>query len=232
MKKVAILQSNYIPWKGYFDMINKVDEFVIYDEVQYTKNDWRNRNKIKTKDGVQWLSIPVFQKKLDQRISETEVSFSKWNHKHWNTLKIAYGKAPGFKVYGPLFEKVYLGFDSSFLSDINVSLILLINEILGIKTIISNSRDYTLMGNPTEKLIGICKQAGAQTYLSGPAAADYLDIRLFQESGIELEWMSYEGYPKYHQLHGDFIHNVSVVDLIFSTGEEASKYMLSFNKWQ
>ena len=108
MKKVAILQSNYIPWKGYFDIINSVDTFIIYDEVQYTKNDWRNRNKIKTSQGTQWITIPVSQKSLDQKIFETKVSFQKWNKKHWNTIKTNYGRAENFKTYRDQLENLYL----------------------------------------------------------------------------------------------------------------------------
>src|SRR6187431_21772 len=137
-KKIAILQSNYIPWKGYFDIIGMVDEFIIYDEVQYTKNDWRNRNKIKATTGIQWITIPVYQKSLQQKISETQISNIKWGAKNWNSLKTNYSKAPHFKNYAPILEEFYLTFKKPWLSEINVTLLKLICNYLGIKTPITN----------------------------------------------------------------------------------------------
>ena len=169
-KRIAILQSNYIPWKGYFDIIGMVDEFIIYDEVQYTKNDWRNRNRIKTPSGLQWITIPVFQKSLYQKISETQVSNHKWASKNWNTLKANYGRVSNFKFYSPVFEEFYRNVKTPFLSQINVSLIRIVCDLLQIRTRITNSADYDLKGNSTEKLVGLCKQTNATHYLSGPAA--------------------------------------------------------------
>lgn len=225
MKKIAILQSNYIPWKGYFDIIGMVDEFIIYDEVQYTKNDWRNRNKIKTPNGLQWITIPVYQRHLLQRISETFTSDPKWRLKHWNTLKTNYGRAPFFKQYSPLFEEFYMNFNSSSLSEINVYLVKLICKILGIKTSITNSAAYQLSGNPTEKLVSLCVQAGGSTYLSGPAAKTYLEEDYFNEAGVQVEWMNYSNYPEYSQLYMPFEHSVSILDLLFNTGPDASTFM-------
>lgn len=224
-KKVAILQSNYIPWKGYFDIIGSVDEFIIYDEVQYTKNDWRNRNKIKTPAGVQWITIPVFQKSLKQKISETEVSNFKWGVKNWNTLKSNYGKAPYFKTYAPVLEEFYNTSKTVLLSQINVSLLNMICGMLNITTLITNSADYQLSGDPTEKLVSLCEQRGAEIYLSGPAAKSYLRQELFQQAGIGLAWMDYSGYPEYPQLYPPFEHGVSVLDLLFNVGPEAANYM-------
>ena len=141
MKKIAILQSNYIPWKGYFDLINMVDEFIFYDEVQYTKNDWRNRNKIKTPQGIQWLTIPVRQENLEQKIKDTKISDKKWNIKHWRTISQNYSKAKYFKDYKDIFEELYLTCDEEYLSEINYKFITTINEILGIKTKLRWSRD-------------------------------------------------------------------------------------------
>jgi len=229
VKKVAILQSNYIPWKGYFDIIGKVDEFIIYDEVQFTKNDWRNRNKIQTSKGLQWITIPVYQRSLNQKISETEISNSKWSIKNWNTIKTNYGKSAFFKFYAPPFEEFYRTVSSNFLSEINVTLLKLICEMLGIKTIITNSKDYVLTGDPTEKLVGLCKQTGSQTYVSGPAAKNYLQKDLFDQEKIGIEWMDYAGYPEYHQLYEPFEHGVSIIDLIFNTGPDSKLYM-KYNK--
>jgi hypothetical protein len=225
VKKIAILQSNYIPWKGYFDIIGMVDEFIIYDEVQYTKNDWRNRNKIKTPKGIQWITIPVYQRNLLQRISETVTSDPKWKQKNWSTLKTNYGRAPFFKLYAPQFEEFYTNFNSPFLSEINVYLLKLICEILKIKTSITNSAAYQLSGNPTEKLVSLCIQAGASTYLSGPAAKTYLEEDYFKKAGIQVEWMDYTNYPEYSQLYMPFEHGVSILDLLFNTGPDASTFM-------
>ena len=175
MKKVAILQSNYIPWKGYFDLINMVDEFIFYDEVQYTKNDWRNRNKIKTPQGIQWLTIPVRQESLDQKIKDTKISDKKWNIKHWRTISQNYSKAKYFKDYKDIFEELYLTCDEEYLSEINYKFITTINEILEIKTKLRWSSEFELVDGQTEKLLGICKDCNADIYLSGPAAKDYFN---------------------------------------------------------
>ena len=228
-KRVAILQSNYIPWKGYFDIIGLVDEFIIYDEVQYTKNDWRNRNRIKTPEGVQWITVPVYQRSLQQKISETEVSNYKWGNKNWNTLKANYAKAPYFKTYSPFLEEFYRTFKSPLLSEINETLIKLICEFLKINTKITQSNHYYLEGNPTEKLVNLCMQTGASHYLSGPAAKNYLQEKLFIENGIELEWMAYEEYAEYPQLYPPFEHSVSVVDLLFNVGPTSRSFMKSHN---
>jgi hypothetical protein len=220
LKKLAILQSNYIPWKGYFDIIGMVDEFVIYDEVQYTKNDWRNRNKIKTPTGIQWITIPVYQKSLHQKISETQISNIKWGSKNWNSLKTNYSKAPYFKTYSLVLEEFYHNFKSPWLSEINVALLKLICNFLEIKTPITNSADYILKGDPTEKLISLCKQTGSNQYLSGPAAKNYLQEDLFHQERIKINWMDYNGYSNY-----PFEHGVSIIDLLFNTGSSASSYM-------
>jgi hypothetical protein len=224
-KKIAILQSNYIPWKGYFDLIGLVDEFIIYDEVQYTKNDWRNRNKIKTPSGVQWITIPVYQRTLKQKISETEISNYKWGNKNWNMLKSNYGKAPFFKQFSPAFEAFYNTTKLMQLSDVNLFLIKMICNIIGIKTSITSSTDYKSEGDATERLITLCKQAGGDCYLSGPAAKNYLREDLFQEEGLQVEWMDYSGYPEYSQMYPPFSHQVSIIDLIFNTGSDSIQYM-------
>ena len=224
-KRIAILQSNYIPWKGYFDIIGLVDEFIIYDEAQYTKNDWRNRNKIKTSAGIQWLTIPVYQRSLQQKISETVISDLKWGIKNWNSLKTNYGRAPYFKTYASAIEEIYLTNKSQKLSEINIAFIRLVCDFLDIKTKISNSVDYVLEGDPTEKLISLCKQTGSTSYFSGLAAKDYLRENLFQEEQIKIEWMDYNGYPEYPQLHPPFEHGVSIVDVLFNVGPTSRSYM-------
>ena len=228
MKKVAILQSNYIPWKGYFDLINMVDEFIFYDEVQYTKNDWRNRNKIKTPQGIQWLTIPVRQESLDQKIKDTKITDKKWNIKHWRTISQNYSKAKYFKDYKDIFEELYLTCDEEYLSEINYKFITTINEILGIKTKLRWSSEFELVDGQTEKLLGICKDCNADIYLSGPAAKDYFNEDLAKQENIKVEWMDYSGYKEYEQLNPPFEHGVTILDLIFNEGDRAKEFMKSF----
>jgi len=229
MKKIAILQSNYIPWKGYFDMINMVDEFILYDEVQYTKNDWRNRNKIQTKQGIQWITIPVRQKELSQLIKDTKIQDKRWRKKHWSTIQQTYAKAKYFKEYKDIFEGLYLNSDEEYLSQINYKFIMAICKILGITTKIRWSNEFKLIDGQTEKLLGICKDCNADTYLSGPAAKDYFDEDLAQKENIKVEWMDYGGYPEYIQLNEPLEHAVTILDLIFNEGSNATKFMKSFD---
>lgn len=229
MKRVAILQSNYIPWKGYFDLINMVDEFVLYDDMQYTRRDWRNRNRVKTPQGLKWLTIPVEAKgKYFQKINETLISDKSWSVTHWQTIKQFYSKARFFKDYKDIFEEFWMNNQEERLSLINFRLIELINSILDIQTKITWSSDYELVEGQTEKLLGICKQAGADVYLSGPSAKDYFDESLAEKMGIEIEWMDYSGYSKYQQLYPPFEHGVTILDLIFNEGQNATDFMKSF----
>lgn len=228
--KVFITQSNYIPWKGYFDAINQADVFVVYDEMQYTKNDWRNRNQIKTPNGVQWLTIPVKKTALSQKISETEVADQLWRKKHWKTIAQNYSRAPFFNEISPLFEKCYLESEETMLSAINLSFIRAVNAVLGIDTKIVSSADFNLEAERTQKLVNICRELHAKTYLSGPAARNYLNEDLFNEAGIAVEWLDYSGYPEYPQLFGEFTHGVSVLDLLFNMGPKATSCMKSFGR--
>ena len=231
-KKVAILQSNYIPWKGYFDLIASVDEFIIYDEMQYTKNDWRNRNKIKTPRGLQWLSIPVKTKGHISnfvRIMDAEIVDSKWTTSHWNTLIQNYRNAACFKDYSDLFERLYCECkEETKLCQINYKFLFAILQILGISTKITFSQDYGLIEGKTERLVDLVRKAGGAEYISGPSAKDYIDSTLFDEAGIKLTWMDYSGYPEYPQLHPPFEHGVSILDLIFNCGADAPRYMKGF----
>ncbi|MFP4369344.1 MAG: WbqC family protein [Candidatus Kapaibacterium sp.] len=226
----AILQSNYVPWKGYFDIINKCDKFIFYDETQYTKNDWRNRNIIKTKDGLKWISVPVKTKgKKNQMIMEAEISDPAWKETHWKTICHSYSKAPFFKIYEKEFEEMWLSCDDIYLSNINYQFIKKISYILEIDTKFYFSSEFKYSGNKSEKLLDICREAGADRYLTGPKAKDYLDESIFEKNGIEIEYMNYGGYPEYEQLYPPFKHAVSIIDLLFSKGPDAEKYMKSFN---
>lgn len=224
MKKVAILQSNYIPWKGYFDMIAAVDEFILYDDAQFTKNDWRNRNQIKTPQGIQWLTVPVGQD-ITRRIRDVELPNSKWKIKHWKTLEGNYRRAPYFEEIAAVLEPLYLVDSCTHLSQLNRQFIAAVCGYLGIKTTISNSWDYKLLDGKTERLAEICSQAGATEYISGPAAKDYIEENAFTERGIKLTWFDYDGYPEYPQLWGEFTHGVTILDLLFNCGKSAPRSM-------
>lgn len=226
MKKVAILQSNYIPWKGYFDLIGSVDEFILYDDMQYTRRDWRNRNQIKTPQGVQWLTVPVRVKgKYDQKIRDTEIDGGDWAVAHWKALAQNYARAPHFAEIAAWLEPLYLAASYTHLSELNRRFIEAVCAYLQIDTVISDSRDYTLVEGKTERLADLCAQAGGTEYVSGPSARDYVDESVFERSGIQLTWFDYAGYPEYPQLWGEFAHGVTVLDLLFNCGKDAGRFM-------
>lgn len=224
-KKVAVIQSNYIPWKGYFDIIHDVDLFIFYDDVQYTKNDWRNRNKIKSANGIHWLTIPVGSPK-QRLIYEVEPANAQWSRKHWLTLQQSYTNSPYFKDYKDYFKHVYTEFEWSNLSQLNQFLIKKISsDFLGIKTEFSDSREYHPVGQNVDRLLDLLQKVGATLYVSGPTAKDYLDNQSFIDAGIELVYKDYSGYPEYPQLFPPFEHKVSIVDLLFNCGPKASYYI-------
>jgi hypothetical protein len=227
-KKIAVIQSNYIPWKGYFDIINYVDEFILFDEAQYTKNDWRNRNKIKTKSGSIWLTIPI-KRSFGQKIREAQVSDQRWRTNHWRSISENYSKRPHYNIYSEQFENLYLAHAETYLSQINFRFLSAICEFLKIKTVISWASDYKISSGKTERLISLCEQTGAKEYISGPSAKSYLDENLFQESGIKFSYMDYSGYPEYNQKYPPFDHYVSIIDLLFNEGSNTPKFMRSFS---
>jgi hypothetical protein len=225
LKKVAIIQSNYIPWKGYFDIIHDVDVFVFYDDVQYTKNDWRNRNKIKTDKGGSWITIPV-GKHIDRMINEVEIRDDTWQEKHWTVIKAYYSKTPYFEQYQDFFKGVYLESKWTNLSKLNHFLIEKISkDYLGIQTEFRDSREYYAQGEKLERLIDLLIKVEATSYLSGPIARGYIDEKRFRDIGIELIFKDYSGYPEYMQLFPPFEHSVSILDLIFNCGPAAPDYI-------
>ena len=227
-KRIAIIQSNYIPWKGYFDMIRAADVFVLYDDVQYTRRDWRNRNHIKTAHGLQWLTIPVQVKgKFNQRIDETLVKDGHWAAEHWKTIRYHYTGTAYFSEYAEAFADLYeQAAEKTHLSKINYLFLNNMCEILGITTPIFWSHQFDLPAERQERLVEICRALDANQYLSGPSAKSYLNDDYFAEQGISVSYSDYSNYPEYTQLYPPFEHYVSIIDLIFNEGPNASKFLM------
>ncbi len=222
---VSIIQSNYIPWKGYFDLIAKSDVFVIYDHVQYTKNDWRNRNIIKTASGLNWLTIPVLFSNSKQRIDDTFISWEKWSVKHWKTLETNYSKAPYFKFIAEEISPLYLENKYKNLSMINESFLRKVAGLLGINTDFRRSNEFALGKGKTMDLVEICSVLGADVYLTGPSARGYLVLEEFYSRNIRVEFMEYSNYKPYHQQFGEFVHEVSILDLLFNEGPQSRQFL-------
>ena len=226
MKKIAILQSNYIPWKGVFDMIQQVDIFVFLEDVQYTLRDWRNRNLVLTNSGPKWITVPVKNNHgKREMIYEAQIdNSSNWQKKHYKSFQMNYAKAPYFKEYKWIIEDLYLEKKWSTISELNIYCTKLIAKVLGINTQFINSLDLKIDGVKDDKLIGICKKLNADYYLSGPTARNYIVQEKFEANGVELSYIKYV-YPEYRQLQKHFNHHVTILDLIFNCGENASYYI-------
>ncbi len=225
-KCVAIVQSSYIPWKGYFDLIRAADEFILLDDVQFTKRDWRSRNRIKTKDGLCWLTIPVHTSgRYQQRIMDTTIADADWSERHWQTMHSAYARTPFFDAYASQLREAYARVTSDRLSDVNRSLIERVCQMLGITTPIRWSSEYHPREGRNERLIDLCVKSGATDYLSGPSARGYVDEAAFAEAGVTVHFVDYSGYREYPQPYPPFEHAVSVLDLLFCTGPGAMDYL-------
>jgi len=231
MKSVAIIQSSYIPWKGFFDIINAVDEFVMLDNVQYTRRDWRNRNKIKSPAGTTWLTIPVKIKgKYEQLICETELDGRQWTRKHLAAIQHNYAKAACFWEVFPAVQALYEACAAeTMLSRVNHVFLAGLCRLLGIATPLTWAMDHEpLPDDPSGRLLELCRKAGAEVYLSGPAAQGYLDVESFRAAGVRVEWMRYD-YPEYPQPHPPFSHQVSILDCLLCLGpEEAARQTLRY----
>ena len=226
MKKIIITQSNYVPWKGYFSSLSSVDEFIIYDDMQYTRRDWRNRNLIKTPQGLKWLTIPVEVKgKYYQKINETKVSNKNWTIDHLNQIKQNYKSAKCFNDFFPWVENLYLNCNFDLLTEVNQYFILEINNILNISTPIIRSEQFVLAHDRSERLLNICLERGATDYYSGPAAKAYMNEDLFKSNNVNIHYFDYSGYPQYNQLYDPFEHSVTILDLILNEGKEAINYL-------
>jgi hypothetical protein len=228
--RISIIQSCYIPWKGFFDLIGRCDEYVVYDSAQYVKRHWHNRNRIKTAAGVQWLTIPVVTGgRFEQPIETVEIE-KPWADKHWRTLELAYKGAPFFEQVAPTVKGWYERAENQKrLTDVNAIFTVGIAKFLGLETRITRDTAYRAEGAKTERLLGIARAAGADCYLSGPSARAYFDEEMFAAAGITPEWMSYEGYPEYPQLHGPFEHAVTTLDVLFNAASDATRLIRRAN---
>ena len=231
--KCVFLQPSYIPWRGFFDQIYRADIFVFFDNVQYDKRGWRNRNRIKTPHGIQWLTIPVHSKgSQTENISINQIHISwdhPWNEDHWKTLKMAYAKTPYYKRYAPLLESFYTT-RPEMLADFTIDTTIALARELGI-THPSFLRSSSLgvpgskTGNKTDRLINILNKLGATTYITGPSAKNYIEQEKFQEAQINLLYMSYN-YIDYPQLYPPYDPQVSILDLLFMTGPDAMNFII------
>lgn len=218
-KRVAIVQSNYLPWIGYFDLINSVDKFIFLDDVQYTSRDWRNRNKIITPEGLKWITIPVANNSNPEknRISDVRFASSEWKQQHLEIIKRNYSKSPYFNEHFSIFSEVYSDESTENLSKFNQMTISKLCKFMGIETELLDSSNFQTEGTKSEKLLELCLSVGATTYVSGAAAKVYLDTSLFLRNGISVEWFEY-GYKNYPQLWGFEEQKVSIVDPIMNIG--------------
>lgn len=224
MKTTVILQPSYLPWLGYFEQIYRSDIFVFYDDAQFDKNGWRNRNRIKTKDGVQWLTVPV-KVSLGDKIKDVRIdNSSKWYQKHLKTVELAYKKAKFFEENFKILEKI-LSQHWDYLVDLDVTLIKEINKILGMgKNLIYSSQIGVREGGSTSRLVNICSKLGADTFYEGASGRDYIIAEEFKKAKIKLVYQNYK-HPVYTQLYGDFLSHLSIIDLIFNEGPNSLKIL-------
>ena len=226
----VILQPSYIPWRGFFHQIHKADLFVFYDDVQYDKNGWRNRNRIKTSQGLQWLTIPVRTKGSVVEgipINRIEVSWDKpWNLHHWRAIQFAYRKTPFFDEYKDFFEDMYSR-QPILLADFTIQTTIELARIIGIThtKFMRSSELIGIEGEKTDRIISILEHVGADHYISGPSAREYIEVENFQYAGIQLEYMRYD-YSEYNQLYPPYEPQVSIIDLLFMTGSRALQYIV------
>jgi WbqC-like protein family len=225
--KCVILQPSYIPWRGYFHQIQKADVFIFYDDVQYDRHGWRNRNRIKTPAGPRWLTIPIqaTRKQIEETATcDVWTAGDGWKRKHFETLRHCYAKAPYFDRYRPMLERWYAGGECR-LANFTIATTLDLAHELAIKdTRFLRSSTLNAQGTKTGRLLSLLQQVGATHYISGPAAQAYLDVPLLSEAGIQIEWMSYQ-YREYPQLHPPFDPKISTLDLLFQVGPGAGTFI-------
>jgi hypothetical protein len=221
MSTAVVLQPGYLPWLGFFDQLHRSDIFVYYDDVQYDKHGWRNRNRIKTQTGPLWLTVPVRHRGEGlPRIVDVEIDARiPWARKHVASIRQAYARAPFVARYLPALEEV-LERKWERLVDLDIACAALIAQWFGLRRRVERSSTLGIEGSRSERLVNICEYFGATTYLSGDAAKGYLDVELFTQHGIQVEWQRYV-HPAYPQLHGEFVPYLSALDLLLNCGDEA-----------
>jgi len=229
--RIAVLQPGYLPWLGFFDQEMSVDTFVIYDDVQFDRRGWRNRNRVKSTDGWAWLSVPVIQKgKYEQKVNEVLIDNERpWKKKHLGTIESFYKKAPYFEPLYPQLAQI-IERDWQYLWELDLALIGWLNEIIGIETPLKLASTLEVEGTKSKRLLNICRKLGADEYYSGAAARHYLELDLFRENGIDVFYQEYD-HPKYPQLHGDFVTHLSALDLVMITAPESGRIIKSGSKW-
>lgn len=228
-RTLAVLQPGYLPWLGFFDQVMRADVFVYYDDVQFDKHGWRNRNRVKAPQGPHWLTVPVRHSGPDfPRILEVELDRRvPWARKHIASLRHFYARAPYMATYLPLLEQVLLQ-DWERLIDLDLALAQLFFDWLDIKTPIVRASALNVDGARSERLLNLCQLMGATRYLSGDAAKDYLDVELFARHGITVSWQHYQ-HPIYRQLHGEFVSHLSTIDLILNCGDRSGAILRNGN---
>jgi hypothetical protein len=225
---VAVHQPQYLPWIGYFDKMRRADVFCYLNDVQYKKNEWQNRNRIKTAQDWQWLTVPV-RYRFPEKINEVRINNTiPWSKKHLQALKTNYNRAPYFKAYISIFEDIFSR-EWEFVSELNIHLIERLKETLQMQAKTTTvSSELTLREEPTDRLIDICKALGADTYLAGQGGADYMDVTRFAENGLKVIIQEFK-HPVYPQLFKDFKSHLSIVDMLFNCGPESMNVIRESN---
>ena len=222
MTTLVVLQPSYLPWLGFFDQVRRCDHFVFYDDVSYDKNGWRNRNRIKAASGPVWLTVPVRTKgRMSQPIHDVEITNTiPWARKHLKTVAEAYAASPHRDAYLPaLAELLERPWDR--LADLDIAISKLMCGWFGLQRPMHRSSELGIGGDRNARLLSLCQHFGVTTYLSGNAAQSYLDVGLFTDHGIQVEWQDFQ-HPEYPQLHGPFLPLMSALDLVLNVGEECS----------
>jgi len=227
--RLVIMQPSYLPWLGYFDLLLQSDLFLVYDNVQYDKDGWRNRNRIKTANGAQWVTVPVLTKGLN-RPTNKEIQINNkepWARKHLMSMKMNYAKAPHFGLVYPIIEEI-LSRPWEHLIDLNLGCLKMFCDFLEIKTPVSLVSDLnlSLSEGKTEKLVEICRHMKADEFYEPAAGSQYIDAQQFEASEIKLIFQDYQ-HPTYPQLHGAFVSHLSIVDLLFNCGKSSISYLKS-----
>ena len=226
MKRAAIIQTAYLPWKGFFDLIGRCEVYIIYDSAGFSKGHWHNRNRIKRGHGSPWLTIPVkTADRLGQPIDEVTVADG-WAERHWGIIAQSYASSEYFNTESGELKQLFESLaHEPLLTRINETFLRWFTQRLGLKTEILRDRAFSFSGHPTERLVQLCKAVAATHYLSGPSAREYLDVRQMEVAGVSVEWMQYGPYRQYRQQHGGFTHEVSIVDTLLCTGPHIREFI-------